>query len=472
MKKARILIAAALLLSMCLSVSAESHLSAAVSAAARLAYETDNVTVTGKADFLLDGKRFKTAEITYVQDGENSFWQEKLLTPRDWRPDRESGFTVIQNGWSIYVMETLKPGLYREGSDGRQHTLLRHSPAADLLLALARAAAEQLDPFLGSMITLTEQEDGSRTITMDLREETAPALLSCVASLGMQLAGRRLLGVDSEKWDVYSVDSRTVTQSILYYTKDLKLKNSVLSASLDASGRLTAVSGELNALLISYTGQDLETVADQELTEGGYRAEDRVLTVRFDAEISQYGTSTVKPFDPKDYHVVPLKEWVEPEEKEEELTAEREAFFEQAEVKACKAAGYQTVKYLETALDGGWADVRLDTEGGICWVTLTQDGLLLDLFLPSDFEGGDEMPDYPDELPGEVTQPILDFLRAVNPQLDVAGLMNKGSYGDGKISYVDVDGLTEDGEPTETSLTVRLTPEWRVEEYTCLGGHG
>ena len=69
----------------CLTAAAESSLTPFIDAAERLAFDTHNVTITGKADFLLDGERFKTAEITYVQDGENSFWQEKLLTPRPWK---------------------------------------------------------------------------------------------------------------------------------------------------------------------------------------------------------------------------------------------------------------------------------------------------------------------------------------------------------------------------------------------------
>ena len=77
-----------LILSLCFSAHAESTVVSLIDAAEKLAFETDNVTITGKAEFLLDGKRFKTAEITYLQDGENSFWQEKLLTPRAWRSHR------------------------------------------------------------------------------------------------------------------------------------------------------------------------------------------------------------------------------------------------------------------------------------------------------------------------------------------------------------------------------------------------
>ena len=64
MKKPRALIAVLLILSLCLSAHAESTVASLIDAAEKLAFETDNVTITGKADFLLDGERFKTAEIT------------------------------------------------------------------------------------------------------------------------------------------------------------------------------------------------------------------------------------------------------------------------------------------------------------------------------------------------------------------------------------------------------------------------
>ena len=149
-----------LILSLCFSAHAESTVASLIDAAEKLAFETDNVTITGKAEFLLDGKRFKTAEITYVQDGENSFWQEKLLTPEDWRPDRESGFTVVQYvdeiiGDEIFVTETLHPGLYRHGYSNAEKTLIRRSPITDLLLAMSRSAAVQLEP-------LREEEPVSR----------------------------------------------------------------------------------------------------------------------------------------------------------------------------------------------------------------------------------------------------------------------------------------------------------------------
>ena len=471
MKKAKILTAVILTLALCLTAVAESSLVPFIDAAERLAFHTNNVTITGNAEIFLDGERIKTAEITYVQDGENSFWQEKLFTPRPWRKDLESGFTVIQNGWDIYVMEALKPGLYREGSDAKQDTLLRRSAMADVLLALSRVAADQMEPLFSAALSVTEKENGAKEARLELKDGEAPGVLNVLANLGLRFAGRRLLGIDAEAWDAFSVQGWTQVQSIFYATKDVRLKDCSVLAQMDEQGRLTGLSGELSALLVSYTAEELESVEDQEGYNEDYEAKDQALTVRFHAELSQYGESKVKLFDPKDYGVVPPEAWQKPEPLEETLTEEQEAAFAQAAEKALKAAGYESVKYLETTMDNGWANVRLDTEGGICYVTLTEDGLLLDLFLESDFEGNEEMPDFPDELPEEITKPILDFLRAVNPKLNVSSVKNIGSFGDGTISYLEVIGLTEEGEETGTTLCVRMTPNWRVEDYACMG-HG
>ena len=46
----------------------------AFDAVATLLTGTENVTLTGSATFSLDGKAFKYAETTYVQDGVNSKW--------------------------------------------------------------------------------------------------------------------------------------------------------------------------------------------------------------------------------------------------------------------------------------------------------------------------------------------------------------------------------------------------------------
>ena len=61
-----------------------------------LLFDTNNVTLTGHAEFSLDGEWFKTADAVYIQDGVNSRFDWKLLSPRWDGSERESGYTVIE----------------------------------------------------------------------------------------------------------------------------------------------------------------------------------------------------------------------------------------------------------------------------------------------------------------------------------------------------------------------------------------
>ena len=96
----------------CLSASSEGNILRVINAGRELLFETENVTVSGHAEFTLDGELFKTADILYQQDSTYSLWQLGLITPRPGREDKKSGFTIIANGEKIYIMEVMSPGLY------------------------------------------------------------------------------------------------------------------------------------------------------------------------------------------------------------------------------------------------------------------------------------------------------------------------------------------------------------------------
>ena len=120
----------AVLLAAALTASAltDSMLSDIYAAGKDLLFDTHNVTLTGTADFSLDGVRFKTVNAKYIQDGTDSYWKYQLLTPqKDKDKDYESGFTVIANGWQLYTMDSYYPGTYREGFDTESDTLVRTS---------------------------------------------------------------------------------------------------------------------------------------------------------------------------------------------------------------------------------------------------------------------------------------------------------------------------------------------------------
>ena len=112
--------------------TAEDSLMLFYDAGMELMFETSNVTLDGHAEFSLDGERFKTADLHYIQNYTNSLYQLKLLTPRrdGTQPDRESGYTIIANGEYVYVIEVIYPGVYKTGTTAAQSTILRSKTIA------------------------------------------------------------------------------------------------------------------------------------------------------------------------------------------------------------------------------------------------------------------------------------------------------------------------------------------------------
>ena len=470
MKKAKALIAAALCLALCLTAYAEPAFVTLIDTAEKLAYHTENVTIEGKAVFSLDGERFKTAEITYVQDGENSFWQEKLYTPREWRPDLVSGFTVIANGDDIYAIDALKPRGYRSGFDAAQSTLLRKTQRSDLLFALARTAAAQLSPVFDARVSQTETEAGGRTYQLALQEGEAPQLLNLMALLSMRLLGRRMFeDYDEDDSIIQLADSdyhdhtifSTARQRILYDTEALALGETSVAVSLDGQGRLTAVSGTLNAGLTDYLG------------------EKRLLTVDFEAALSRYGTSHVNAFDPEEYHVVPYWQAEEEElagkkpEKKLSLSDDQLASLTERARTLARAAGYKAEEMTSVSEDDGRFYFRFDEtedQQDFCVVTLTEDGLCPELSEYFDIDRTDEKSEE-NLLTDEMKEKIMAFLRLAAPALadGVRDLTGDWQYRDGDVWEINVHAPDENGDEGLPELIIRVLPEWKILKYSCLG---
>ena len=326
MKKHRIMLAgAALMLAIALLAAgalAGGTLASVTDAAEALLLDTHNVTITGSATFKLDGERFKTAEITYVQDGTDSFWQEKLSTPRYLRPDRETGFTVIANGYEVYVMEPFTPGGYKEGYITEQDTVLRDSLEARLLMSLAGTAASVAEPALHP-----EQKDGEIRITV--AEGETPPILNELLLMAGRFAGKRLFGygfdgpvIDHSYWGL------TETQEIFLQTEACRVLTANVSFRLDGKGRLAGAEGAAGVALVYVNGEEHRLDLDFSLTAG------------------EYGTSKVKAFDPDDFQVVPMDQARE----RNEAAAREKAMTVMAERarEAWKAAGFEGAERLET----------------------------------------------------------------------------------------------------------------------------
>ena len=459
MKKTRAVFAFLLILILCFSAHAESALVPFIDAAERLAYETDNVTITGKADFSLDGKWFKTAEINYIQDGNNSFWQEKLLTPREEQEDLESGFTVIQNDGVAYVMEALQPGRYREFGADIQNTILRRSPMTDLLLDMARTAANQLELYFGSVITIEERDDGSKKLRLELTEKSAPEILSHLANLGMRFIGNRLLGINGDELETIMGIELTDTKGILYYTKSLKLKDCSVSVSLDASGRMTAVSGNIYAQLTSYTLQELEAINEEVILPEWYELKDRILAIRFDASISEYEESDVKSFNSRDYRVTLPGDL--PWDLQEQL--------EQRCRELCRMAGIVIGELEFSERFGDFLNMCFEADNREpCQTVMTKDGTLVYLQNTPYNTGGYE--EAKDDLTDEQKQKTLNFMRAVNLPLEITDLKVIGQHEDNENRFIDACVIALDSqrqEPFDISLTIQVEPSWRIVFYKC-----
>ena len=277
----------ALVLTAAPAVLAENEAMLFFDAAEELLFETGNATLTGEAEFALDGSRFKTAEVRYVQDYENSLFELRLRTPRrDGKegPDRESGYTVVANGEDLYVTEVIYPGRYKTGSTGVQSTILRKSVQMDLMAELAKGLAEQADKLAGEgTVTVQTDDRGGKELQIKLGNDV-PETVNTALNLFYQFIAKRYFNTDydriNERYMVPMANYLTVTEGILSTTKSVTLRQADLTAKLDSAGKLEQVTGEMTVCL--HTGRDGE----------------RELSISFRLNVSDEGSSKVEYFDP------------------------------------------------------------------------------------------------------------------------------------------------------------------------------
>ncbi len=263
-----------------------------------LLFRTENVTVDGEAFFSLDGEHFKTARLHYVQDGYSSFYGWTLFTPRADGSERETGWTVIADEEGRYrVMEAYYPGTYRIGSDNRQNTLLRRSVQLDALTDLAGLILAQLDPVLPADMIAVSEKDGEQNIHIALDAGQMPDLAAGVLNLGAGYLMDRWFGVGHDR--TFAPDEGldfesyvTVTQALTYGTVRWNLRNADVDFTLDDQGRLTAARGGI--------------CMESTFWDGSVRQID----VQFNAAMTDWGVSQVKPFDPDDYGVTLQREYL------------------------------------------------------------------------------------------------------------------------------------------------------------------
>ena len=236
-------LALTLFLSLAVSAPAEGKISSLMESLHSLLFSTINVTISGEAVFSLDGERFKTAEILYKQAGEDSHWQLDLKTPRRYRADQETGYTIIANGEKLYVMEHYHPGTYTTGSDQPNTTVISQSTRADLLYSLFLSVADEIEGLLPeSALVFPDTEEAGLIAEITLTEETTPALINTSLNLAADFLLSRFMGVNYDSvrnWGQgHPEDYITVTQAILYSTDSFVLGDTSVTISEDAKGKM------------------------------------------------------------------------------------------------------------------------------------------------------------------------------------------------------------------------------------------
>ena len=287
MKRGLTILLAAILLALCVTAQAESPLARYYDAAEELLFHTDNVTVHGTAEFSLDGEWFKTAEIDLAQDMNRSRRQLRLESPRADGTRRQNGWAITTEGEKLYLVEFYTPGVYRTGLTQEHHSLLRETVETGPLVRLGALLCAGGDLLMPAE-TMTEKDGKELTIRVN---GDSGFLADTLLDLFWQFAAKRWFGMD---YDFIETDNEismapfiTVTQGLLWCTKNVELTGADVKVTLDEKGRLQEVSGT--------AAMDIETLRD------GVKS----LEVKFQATASGYGTTMVGRFDPKAYDAVP-----------------------------------------------------------------------------------------------------------------------------------------------------------------------
>ncbi len=445
---------------------AENPLGDMFEAAEKLLFDTGNVTVKAHAEFSLDGERFKTADGTYVQDGERSFWDLMLKTPKADGTEREGGYTVIADGEKVYVMETYYPGVYKTGTDAAQSTLVRRTVQLNVMAELAGFLVNQAAPLLGedAVTVLPEETDGT-AIRVKLGED-APELVQMSLNLFYQYIAKRYFEMDYDhlnEENVYSLDNLiTVTQGILYCTRSVSLKEADVMLARDGAGNLNRAEGTVSLLL--NTSMD------------GAKA----LEISFTLETSAWGESRVKPFDPADYGVVLAEGAMDLDiTAEEGVDAETENRMLEQIREVWKEAGY-TLDDSMTGIvyrDDQYYYVNLFSQDDTVILNsfTDHDGKVLGLHdivnLWQNVDDGYHFETYPDsETVKEVKERALAFIGLLNPELrqKISALQITWWYETGEELYFEMqeDPISQDG--NGVLITVRVRPDWRIEFYSTV----
>ena len=471
MKKVMALIAILTVIILTVSAFAETPVRTMYDSVFNLLFDTNNVTLTGHGEFSLDGERFKTADLRYVQDGTNSLLEWKLLTPRKDGSEREGGYTVIANGENVYVMEAFYPGVYKIGSTDASDTIMRRSVQLNLIRDMLRILSDQTDTLLGKDAVTAESDQNGMTVHIQAGKDV-PELVNTALNMTVQFVGKRYFNTDydqiSERYMAPMENYITVTQAILGSTRYMFLNQADITLKRDAGGNFESAEGKVSIELNA--GDDGKHMLD----------------ISFRVDASDFGGSKVDIFNPDDYGVKPMNGNMA-ERKFTFPDPEREKMILEATESVWTLAGYpadDTMKgsvRIESTIPG-LKDERIyvDYENESAhWTCFTDSiGRMLGIQnMTNNWQNTDEelhFEEYPDQkLVKEAEEKFLSWLAEVNPELSADVLSLKADWWLQKDDELYLH-FWEGSEPVnhawdDVDCVIRVQPEWRVEYYSCIG---
>ena len=453
----------ALIFSAGTGAKAEMPLTAICDSADVLLFKTSNVTITGEAVFSMDGERFKTAGIKYIQDGDRSLWELKLSSPRADGRERENGYTVIADGSRIYVMEVYRPGVYKTGTATPQSTLLRKSIQLDLLRDLVRMVAAQMEiPADNNAVTIEENREGS-----DIRiiaEEDVTPIVNMTLNLLAQYCARRYFHMDydqiSELQMIPMSAYLTVTESIIACTKFIALKHADINIQKDQNGQPENISGDVSILL--------NTAKDGEHT----------VNITFLAEISDRGESHVGTFSPAEYNVRLAEGAMEIENI---MYSEVDEYTQEKLIEQAKTVWEQTGFKLDDSTygyaykqNGRYCTELVDNANNLTLSCVTNvAGKVLELRHASsrwqdrDFNYESIYPD--EQMTEDAARKVMEYLARINPDdmKRIDRLRLQCWLEEDEELYLEFceDPIAQDWDGI--LVVVRVRPEWQIEYYSC-----
>lgn len=246
-----------------------------------LLFNTANVTMTGHAEFSVDGSLFKTADLTHIQDGIASMRDWRLSAPNDFGGTVENGYTVSTIGGNIFAAESFSRGnvmCYIVEESVQRTGILRHTVASETVTGLARALFAA-GPVFGACTD--ERTDTERVISVRVKEGETPEVMQQLLNIVLQYGIGRYTHYSSLDNAALTYSGEyfhygTTAVGLVYCLETIRLKDLEMSARLDGQGRLISLAGDATFLLKQKGIEDT-----------------RELTLSFTQSTEAWGTSTV-----------------------------------------------------------------------------------------------------------------------------------------------------------------------------------